>query len=644
MLAPGSALREENCLRPGQPFDVQGVNVSLRGKVRRLRAPGVIGCLVPVAGLALGCGSGVESSKARSDADWSDRGVDAASTDTDTRRGGEGAAGASDAGHDEEGVPAPTDGSASGAVQSSGEGDAGAVVPAGSISDECAVPRSKLVRLSFHQQANAVEALFGETIANQVRGALGLEARRAFPPLLDVREGVVVGETQFAASGEVASLVGKFVLDNFDDATHCGEQPERLCAEAFVINFAQRATRKPIDAKTTESLLQVVAEVLDVGGSVQQAVQYSVEAILNSPSFLYRTEFGPTGASIGQVQLTSYELASALSFFLTDGPPDDALLTAAADDSLTTREGITAQVDRLLASDVARAHFARAMLDYFAADRLESVVLDQALAPEFDTELRQALFREVHEFMHLHLWKTPLGELLTTRESRVNARLAELYGIADFDPGNVDENGFAPVSLPEERAGVLTLAGLLTSRSRPTGTSVVGRGLWVRSLLLCAENPPFPEQLQDSVVDFTPPPEDASEREKAEMRATEPGCADCHRLIDPYGLALESFDLLGRLRQVDEFGRPIDTRVTLPAEVGGAAIDDATELAASIEASQRWHQCIAESFVSYALAEPTDDCHSRTEVGPRLRSDSTFADLIREITVSQVLSTRQRVD
>ncbi len=149
----------------------------------------------------------------------------------------------------------------------------------------CPSAPTRLVRLSFSQQANAVRALLEPTIANQVRRLLGVEDVVVYPSAL-LREGEVVSAGHFALSDQSASLAASYVLDDFEDVTHCGPSPDRDCAEDFVADFAERAYRRPLDAPSVEALMEVFSEVLDVGGSVQEAVQYGVHATLVSPQFL----------------------------------------------------------------------------------------------------------------------------------------------------------------------------------------------------------------------------------------------------------------------------------------------------------------------------------------------------------------------
>src|SRR5690606_32332902 len=121
---------------------------------------------------------------------------------------------------------------------------------------------------------------------------------------------------------------------------------------------------------------------------------------------------------------------------------------------------------------------------------------------------------------------------------------------------NMDADGFAALDLPENRAGLLTMAGFLTARSRPDTPSVVGRGLVVNATLLCGQNPPFPEDQSAAIEAVSAMLEHETERKKAEFRGMTAPCSGCHLLFDQYGVALENYDVIGKYRTVDAEGRP----------------------------------------------------------------------------------------
>jgi len=408
-----------------------------------------------------------------------------------------------------------------------------------------------------------------------------------------------------------------------------------------VTSTAGHAFRRPLTAEDMSGLLGVYDTVRLDGGSVVEATQYATYAMLVSPHFTYRTELGDDPVTAGP--LTPLELASALSYFLSNGPPDQELFDAAQSGVLDTPEGIRGQTLRMLALPEVRQNLEQAMFAYFQLGTLESVVIDPALVPAFDEGLRNSMYREAEVFIRDAMWDR-VANLLTSRETVVNERLAAVYGIP-FPPSDVmpDADGFASVTLPENRAGLLTLPGFLTSRSRPDQPSVVGRGLAVNAAFLCAENPPFPEALAPEIDAVAEELSALTEREKSEYRMSTPQCMGCHIGFDPYGLALDRYDIIGQYREVDGEGRMIDASVTLPPNAGGATVEGAPQMAAVLAQTDAFATCVVKNFLAYALAEggaSTRSCATQSIAGRFATSDGSFASLIAEVAVAEAFVQR----
>jgi hypothetical protein len=435
------------------------------------------------------------------------------------------------------------------------------------------------------------------------------------------------------------------VLENFEAVTDCGATPTDACGESFVEAFAEKAARRPLTNEERENFLTVYAESKAAGGTVQDAVQHGVYAAIESPLFLYRFELGDTDASEPEVTLSPYEMASMLSFFVSGGPPDAELLTAAEDGSITDSEIIREQTLRLLATPAARENLDTGMLSLFGFSIIPSVVVDPAVSPGFTESLRAAMTREGELFVdHALFGDGPLFELLTSRVSFANDELATFYGIDGFPNGAaVDADGFALVTLPETRSGLFTMPGFLLPRSNPgLPPRIVQRGLAVRTLLAC-ESALFEEARPD-----VPTPPNATERERALIRMDHPDCKDCHELIDPFGISLEEFDNVGRHRTVDLGGRPVDPSTRMPPNFGGGPVANAREMAAELATSEVLGACIAKHLVAFALADgqanaPLDRhaCAVRDiERAFREAGDPTFTGLVREVASSPTLTRR----
>lgn len=509
------------------------------------------------------------------------------------------------------------------------------------------VPR-RLVRLSFNQLANSVRGLLGDAAADAIatKFEIGDPAQRAFPALTSPREGTTLTDAVWAKEDGIAAAAAQYVRDNFAAVTGCPTATE-ACAKTFLTSFAEKAYRHPLSPREAAGVLQLYTEVAAAGATVPEAVQLGVQGVLDAPQFVYRTELGAPGAAGPAVALAPHELAAQLSFFITDGPPDAALLDAAAQGRLASAAGIGAEVDRLLATDAARTNLRDAIFTYFSLPNLDNVVIDPAKVPEFNVGLKNAMYRESQEFLSNVLWTGTLGDLLTSRRTRVNADLAALYGVslpAGVAPG---PDGFVPVELPATRAGLLTQPGFLTARARTDKDSVVGRGLLVLATVLCGKVPPPPEALKGAIAAATTMLADKTERQKAEYRAQTSPCFSCHASFDPYGLLLEPFDVIGRSRTVDELKRPIDPTTALPGEIGGGTVHDVVDLANRIATNGAFASCMAQNVMRYALADVTtaavdkSGCAVQTVTKSFLgQRDQTFPALIREIAVSQTLAMR----
>jgi len=523
-----------------------------------------------------------------------------------------------------------------------GAGGTSQTPPMGCEGPTLAAPK-RMVRLTFNQLANSVRSLFGDTLADDITETfeIGSLSDRDFPPLASPREGSLFIDAVWQSSDAIAQRVGQYVFDNFASVTGCSDPPTAECGKAYVSSLAARAFRRPLDERESTRLLQVFDEAIAAGGSVQEATQYGSYAVMQSPHYLYRTEFG-TDVSVEEV-LTPHELASQLAFFITDAPPDQELLDVAESGALSTADELRAQADRLLLTPAARENLQAAVFAYFELPALYSVVIDPAVAPTFTEGLRSSMYRETELFIDYHLWNGSLNDLLLSRTTFVNQSLATLYDVAYPPAGSApDADGFAKAELDENRSGLLSNAGFLTARSRPDVPSVVGRGILVNATILCAEVPVFPEDLAADIDEITASLAGASEREKSEYRTSTPPCFTCHKGIDPYGLALDNFDVIGTYRAMDPEGRPISAEVTLP---DGTTTTTLPELANVLAVSGQFATCMAKHLIDYSLAEvsvdlPPDSCAVKSVMDRFNATPQTFSDLIREIAASPTLSGR----
>lgn len=450
----------------------------------------------------------------------------------------------------------------------------------------------------------------------------------------------VLTDTVNMTEGALGSLKAAGALTTLSG---CASPLTDACAQQFLPSFAEKAYRRPLSAADQADVLSQYTSYTAAGWSVEDALRYTMEAVLISPSALYRTEIGQAAGAA--VTLAPFEVASQLSYFLQNGPPDAPLVEAAKAGSLATPEGIGAQVDRLLGATATVENLNQVMAAYYGLGEIDGTVKDPMLFPQFVGGIKDSMYTETDTFLRKTLWQGKVNDLLTSKTTYINKTLADFYGVTY--PGASGSTTFEAFQFPEEqhRTGILTQGSVLSMRSRTDRTSVVSRGLYVNSGVLCQSTPPSPpatvqKQVDEQLADMT-----ATERQKADFRDTTSPCNTCHLNFDQYGLALETFDAIGRFRANYPNGTPIDASSTLPAGAGGTMIKDAADLAKAVAENGVFTRCLTSNLIKYALAEEVatltaNDC-AVTEVATQLQAtDQSFTSLVRAIALSKSLSQR----
>jgi hypothetical protein len=487
---------------------------------------------------------------------------------------------------------------------------------------------------------NSIGALFGPTLATAVATdqSIADATERSFPPLANPREGTAITDATWGKGDAIATQVGKYVFDNFATVTACATATD-ACAQQFIATFAERAYRRPLAAAETTSLTQVYTEVKAAGGTIQEGVQFSVISILESPQFLYRSEFGTDWKVAGA--LTSYETASQLSYFIADGPPDAPLLDAAKQNKLATAADIDAQATRLLGTAPVKQNLQQSMFAYFGAGAVLGVVMPDN--PQFTQGVANSMYQETTLFINNTLWGPKVTDLVTSRRTWINTQLAFIYNVPAPPDATVDN--FAPLDLADNRAGILTSPGYLVARSRPDFPSIVARGLLLNASVLCGINPAFNTDLQPAIDALKGTQAGWTDRQKSEYRMQTSPCMGCHQGFDPYGLTLGNFDNLARFQTMDAQGRAIDSSTILLVNAGGSMVKNATDMATQIATNGAFVSCVAKNMLVYGLAEPsglsTDSCATRTVTNAfKASADQSFAALVRAVAASIPLGTR----
>lgn len=336
-------------------------------------------------------------------------------------------------------------------------------------------------------------------------------------------------------------------------------EEEDESAETILRRLLRRAYRRGVTDQDLRQPLEFFHEAR-ADGEFEDGIQAGLRAILVNPHFLFRVERDPEGLPPGTAyNISQFELASRLSFFLWSSLPDDELLDLAERDVLNQPDVLEAQVRRML-----RDSRSQSLVNNFASQwlylrNLESLTPDLRTFPDFDHNLREAFRRETELlFESIVREDRSVLDLIDADYTFLNERLAKHYDIP-----HVYGSRFRRVALQdnEKRGGLLRHGSILMVTSYATRTSPVIRGKWILENLLGAPPPPPPENvppLEDNTVAANLPV-----RARLAAHRANAACASCHDLIDPVGLAMENFDAVGRWREM-EAGVPVDATGGLP--------------------------------------------------------------------------------
>lgn len=366
-------------------------------------------------------------------------------------------------------------------------------------------------------------------------------------------------ELRIAGPYEVTGVSENPVRERLFTCRPASESEARPCAAAILSEVAVEAFRRPLKEGEVEELLDFYDREA-VEGGFEAGVRVGLQAILASPSFIFRLEpLGePLDADRGIYRISDLALASRLSYFLWGTAPDRQLVQTAAEGRLSAPEVLESEVRRMLADPRSEALATRFAAQWLRLHDLDNVNPDRLLFPDYHQELAHAMRRET-ELLVAHIVQNDLSVLDVYRAEYtfVNEVLARHYGIADVSG---DHFRMVPRVDPN-RFGILGHSSILTLTSHAGRTSPVDRGKWIMSVLLNTPPPPPPPDVPplEEIEGAYQEQRRLTVREQLAMHRANPACSSCHNMIDPIGIALENFDVTGRWRVRDN-GEPVDAR------------------------------------------------------------------------------------
>ncbi|MDR0779362.1 MAG: DUF1592 domain-containing protein [Pseudomonadales bacterium] len=420
------------------------------------------------------------------------------------------------------------------------------------------------------------------------------------------------------------------------------------CARSILTTLATEAYRRPATADDLGVLLDFFREGA-AQGVFEDGIELALRRLLADPEFLVRVEREPENVPAGTAyRISDLELASRLSFFLWSSIPDQQLRDLAIANRLHEPEVLEQQVKRMLDDPRSESLVTNFGRQYLYLRNLPNVSPDGIYYPNWDDELRQAFQHETELF-----WASIIREdrsvtdLIDANYTFLNERLAKHYGIP-----NIYGAQFRRVELPPEfayRRGLLGKGSFLsTTFTENSRTSPVKRGIWVIENILGTVPPEPPPNV---------PPLDATQggavviktlRDQMTLHRADPGCATCHRILDPIGFTLESFDADGSWRTTEGHPRkrdgkavPLDTTVEL---WDGTKVSDVNGLRENLKYySPQFVRFVTEKLLSFAMGrgvEYFDMPMVRRIVHESEASNYRFSDILLNIVKSDPFQMR----
>jgi hypothetical protein len=482
--------------------------------------------------------------------------------------------------------------------------------------DPSARPRAPSYALTKTQYRNIIGDLFGADVVNALEGPLSTLPADLFDGVTHSRlTGISTPkiEAYFNLAKSISSLVtsDRARVTAVFGACAAAAVPAVTCVDSYVTDFARRLLRRPLTMDEVAYARQIAAG----SGSYLTNMATLLTVHLMSPAFLWRLEINGT-------PITSYEVASRISFAAADSAPDAMLMAAAAAGQLETRAQVQAHVRRLLQTTNGKIKVRSNILRWSLQDTVADTELDRlprALTQGVQTSgLTQAMLDESSAYVDYHLYgkASSFKTLLTSRESFAShPGLAAIYGHAPAAPG-------APAMFAGRRQGLLMRAPFLASST--ARTPIIRRGVNLEKLILCNEIPMPPADITNvrNAPVFT-----ADEmllhtnREVITRQTDSPACLPCHGIINRAGFSFEGFDPLGRARSTegifDDGGRlarslPVDASSDISLRDGSVRpVQDAYDLVAYIASSDEGSACLvrnAHRFLFERRETEQDSC------------------------------------
>jgi hypothetical protein len=501
-------------------------------------------------------------------------------------------------------------------------------------------PKTKLIRLTHAQYDNTVRDLFGLTVSPSA----DFQKDPTFQGFNNNADGLTVADRLGRDYRRAAEDLGLQVVTTPGaraKVVPCAGTSDD-CAKQFISSFGRRAFRRPLTTDENAKYLTLFKSadaVLDGPDPFTKGLELVIEAMLQTPHFLYRVELAESAPRDNLVPLTGYEIASRLSYMLWNTTPDAALLALADGGKLATPQQVKAQAVAMLEDPRAEQIVDDFHSQWLRLDKYNNLTRDPATYPTFSAALSPMMQEETLRFVRSVIFDDKAGfpSLFTANYTYANKELAAIYGVS----GPTSSTVFQKIQLdPTKRAGLLTQTGFLASHAYTKTDSPIHRGVFmIRNVLCLPQNDPPPG------VDLKLPPLTGTvktTRQQVAAHTSPATCNACHARINTMGYAFEHYDAIGQYRDLEN-GEMVDSTGTLKLAEKETPFNDAVGFSAAISESFEARGCYAVNWLRYAYQRqdaPDDACDLRALSENLGKPGYSIKEMIADLTQSRSFMNR----
>ncbi len=426
-------------------------------------------------------------------------------------------------------------------------------------------------------------------------------------------------------------------------------QSQKEFARGMLARFLPRAFRRPVSEETIESYLTIATQHWNAGHTYQEGMHLLFRNILVSPRFLYRSlDLGHEDDG----RMDDYDLATRLSYFLTQGPPDETLIDLARRGRLSDIRPLKADpsnmeywVLRRESQRLMPTSYTDPMIQSFVGQWLDTESL-HGIMPDptfkFSTTSIDMAKEETERFVTEILSKNlPMEDFIDPDFTYTSPKFAK--DVYRLDPNNLPGSGSGIKRIKLKRGGrvggLLGQSAIMIATANGVDTQPVLRGVWVLENILGTPPPDPPKDVPALTPDTRGT---TTPREMLAAHTQEAACAVCHKRIDPFGFALENFDPVGRWRSNwPKANKMIDASAVLADDT---KIQDVVDLKRWLLANiDLFSQCVAEKLMTYATGR-VPNYAERKELADIVQANRNatggFRDLVLALIESKTFRTR----